>query len=260
MTADTIPVSAFMICFNEERVIEPSLRALSRFEEILVVDSGSTDRTVEIVEGLRGEGLPVRLMHHDWAGFGGQKQYALEQCRCEWVFNVDADEIAEPKLVAAIAEAVASPGETAGFSVERRQWIPGYGYTHPLVKNDRIVRLVRRTKAHYDPEQTIHESLHVDGVIGKIGGGVLLHDSVIAPELEFEKQNSYTSLKASERAARGKRPSPSKMLTAPIGYFVKFYLLKRYFLCGWAGFAVAAGAASYAYQTEYKSWRAGLGR
>ena len=71
MTADTIPVSAFMICFNEERVIEPSLRALSRFDEILVVDSGSTDRTVEIVEGLRGEGLPVRLMHHDWAGFGG---------------------------------------------------------------------------------------------------------------------------------------------------------------------------------------------
>ncbi|WP_158285792.1 glycosyltransferase family 2 protein [Pseudohoeflea suaedae] len=253
-----IPVSVFIICFNEERVIEASLRALSRFQEILVVDSGSTDRTVDIVEGLSRDGLPVRLIHHDWTGFGAQKQFALEQCSLEWAFNVDADEIAEPTLVDAIAKNVASPGENAGFSVERRHWVPGYGYAHPWVKHDRIVRLVRRAKSYYDTKQTIHESLRVDGATGRVAGGYLLHASIIAPALEFEKQNSYTSLKASERSARGRRTSPSKMLTAPIGYFVKFYLLKRYFLCGWGGFAMAAGAASYAYQTEYKSWRAGL--
>lgn len=251
----TIPVSAFLICFNEERTIETCLRRLAEFAEIVVVDSGSTDRTLEIIKSLKNEGLPIRVFHNPWAGYGAQKQFALEQCGQAWALNVDADEFVEPELASEIAKSVGDPGDLAGYNIDRRQWVPGYGFAHPWVKHDHIVRLIRVDRASYDPAQTVHESVVANGVIGEVRRGFLLHAQEIPVEREVEKQNLYTSLKVEARNRQGKRSRAWLMLTSPVAYFVKFYVFKRYLLCGWGGLAFSLMAANYGFQAEYKHWR-----
>src|SRR6185312_7547964 len=94
----TLPISAFIICKNEANYIERCIRSVALCAEIIVVDSGSTDATLQIVEKLQMEGFPLRFIYEPWRGYGGQKQFALEQCSQEWCLSIDSDERLSPNL------------------------------------------------------------------------------------------------------------------------------------------------------------------
>ena len=95
-----LPLSAFIICQDEERFIEPCIRSLGMCSEIVVVDSGSTDRTLEILAALKDEGFPLLILSEKWRGYGGQKQFAMERCTEPWCLSIDSDERVSPHLAA----------------------------------------------------------------------------------------------------------------------------------------------------------------
>ena len=248
-------VSAFIICQDEASKIGTCLESVQFCDEIVVVDSGSTDGTVAVVEDYRSKGWPIRLISHPWSGFAKQKQFALEQCSRRWCLNLDADEQIDEALAAEILHTIASGPEETGFHLYRRNWLPGYGYAHPATARDQVTRLVRRDSARYNLDLAIHERLLINGRTGHLRRGEILHKPDLSPEQELEKQNRYTSLKALERFEEGRPARPWRMLTSSLGYFLKQYLLKRYFLCGWAGVGLSMLSAQYGFQTEFKHWR-----
>src|SRR5690606_42103655 len=106
----TLPVSAFIICQNEERVIENCIRSVACCAEIVVVDSGSTDGTRALLDRLREERLPLKILHEDWRGFGAQKQFALEQCTQDWCLSIDGAERVSEALAASRPGVLVAPG------------------------------------------------------------------------------------------------------------------------------------------------------
>lgn len=251
---ERLPISAFIICQNEASKIAGCLDSLHFCSDIVVVDSGSTDLTLNIVGRYRDSGFPIRVFHRPWHGYAAQKQFALDQCLEPWCLNLDADERLDEILANEIARIVTSPTSHVGFRLPLRAWLGSYGYAHRLAAKEYFLRLVRREAASYDLAKKIHEGLRIDGSIGKITRGAILHLQKATPEVQIEKQNRYTSLKAEQRAEASLPAQPWRMLTSPIGYFLKYYVLKRYFLCGWAGVATSMVSASYGFQTELKHW------
>lgn len=255
-SSNRIPASAFVICRDAEATIERCIRSVAAFDEIVVVDSGSTDETCEVIAKLEAEGLPVRLLRRDWPGYAAQKQYALDQCRNDWCLSLDADEEIDEALGEAIARLLKGTPECSGYNLLRREWVAGYGHAHPWVAHTRILRLFDRRKGGFDLSQTIHESIILEEAPGLLKSGYILHNAWMTPERHAEKQIVYSSLKVRQRLARGKKAMPIKMATSPLEYFLRSYLLRRYFLCGWGGLAASLLDGSYAFQTEWKHWLA----
>lgn len=254
MERKPIEASAYVICRNEARSIGDCLASVSRFADIVVVDSGSTDGTLEIIEELARKGLPIRVFERPWPGYAEQKQFALQACNRNWCLNLDADETIDEEAIAAIERVVASPGSSMAFELTRREWLPGYGYVHPWASQTRIVRLVDRHHASYDSAQRVHESLSFDGPRGRIRRGNIWHKPRLTVEQIVAKHNDYSTLKAEMQIERGRARHPWRMLTSPLGYFLKYFFLKRYFLCGWSGYAISAMYAQYSFQTAWKIW------
>ena len=249
-----INASVYIICRDEAQAIGDCLASVARFADIVVVDSGSTDGTLEIVHALIGKGLPVRLFERPWPGYAKQKQFALETCARRWCLNLDADERIDGELAEAIADVVTSNDEPVAYQLTRREWLPGYGFVHPWAAQTRIVRLIDRDHASYDSAQHVHESPTYNGRCGRIVRGSIWHKPRLTIEQIVDKQNVYSTLKARMSLEKGKSGRPWRMLTSPIGYFLKYFVLKRYFLCGWAGYAISALHAQYAFQSAWKTW------
>ena len=253
------PVSAVIICRDERDLIGECLESVGFCAEIVVVDSGSTDGTLEIVEGYRTKGYPIRLLHQDWLGYARQKQFALELASQPWCLVIDADERVDEQLKASIvAISQAGDPQVSGWHVRRRDWLPGYGLAHPLVLHNRILRLFRNGKVRLVLDRPIHETYLVDGPTATIERGLLLHMRDLSIEDDVARANDYSTLKAAMQKSEGRRPSTIRLLFSPPFTFVKFYLLKRYFLCGRPGFIYAMMMATYSFLTEAKLFRAWL--
>jgi glycosyltransferase involved in cell wall biosynthesis len=249
----TLPISAFVICQNEAPYIEACIRSVAMCAEIVVVDSGSTDRTLEIVAALTAEGLPIRLFHEKWRGYAGQKQYALEQCQQPWCLSIDSDERISLHLAAALPGLIAQPEVTA-WRVTRYPYLGGYGYVPPSVKERFNARLFRNGKAAFDLTAKVHEGVRVDGVVKKAPEGGLLHFRPIGMHEQMLKENKYSTLKAQMKAEQDAVAQPVKMLVAPFLYLFRLYFHNGLWRCGWAGFVMAATGAVYAFLTEAKRW------
>jgi glycosyltransferase involved in cell wall biosynthesis len=126
-----LPVSAFIICKNEEKYIGGCISSLYKFNDIVVVDSGSTDRTLQVVQSFIDKGFPIRLFSQSWLGYAAQKQFALDQCREDWCFNVDADERVDDALLESLPQMLSVHDDVVGWRVARRPYLIGYGYTPP---------------------------------------------------------------------------------------------------------------------------------
>ncbi len=251
MTGKIENLSAYVICKDEAGVIEACLRSLSVCAEIVVVDSGSTDGTLEIVRRLAAEGLAVRLFERDWPGYARQKQFALEQCTREWAICLDADERLSSDLIAALPDLVSRP-DVAGWRIPRTPFLYGYGYAGPGRTDGRLVRLTRTMASQYDLEARVHESMMVEGRIATVGTGMILHRRALPLGEQILKENAYSTLKAEQLHAAGVRPRLARLVLNPPVYFLKTYLARRFFLCGWPGFIHAATAAIYSFLTEAK--------
>jgi len=251
-----LPVSATVICKNEEACIGACLASLEGLAEIVVVDSGSTDRTLAIVGDLARRGLPVRLIHQDWLGYAAQKQFAIDQAKEPWVLSIDADEWLDEALRAELPRLLTADGAVAGWKLRRTLTL--YGRAAPVsswTRPELILRLVRRGRARFEPDLLVHEGLVADGETRIAPGGLLRHERGLPLDEQMRKEIVYARLKAEQRLARGRRPSLLKLLLNPPIYFLRIFFWNRFFLCGWSGFVHAMTGAIYSFMTEAMHWQ-----
>ncbi|WP_158284811.1 glycosyltransferase family 2 protein [Oricola cellulosilytica] len=249
MTDPVLNISAYVVCRDEENMIEACIRSLEFCNEIVIVDSGSTDRTLKIVTALKAEGFPIRLFEREWPGYARQKQFALEQCTSEWCLCLDADERADRALVEALPAHLARTDVNA-WRIRFVPYLFGYGYAPPAVRNDAILRLSRKGKAAYDVTRLVHEALQVQGETGTIEQGRLLHRRALTVGEQMRKAVNYSELKAQQLFNARKGPRRSRLLLNGWLYFLRLYFGRRMFLCGWAGYIQARTVAVYSFMTE----------
>ncbi|MBI3153910.1 MAG: glycosyltransferase family 2 protein [Burkholderiales bacterium] len=223
------PLSAVLITLNCARQLEPCLESLAFCDEIIVVDSGSSDGTVALAH-TRG----ARVIHQDWLGFGAQKQFAVAQARHDWVLCVDSDERVTPELRVGIEAALAAPAFDA-YEFPRRNRFMGRYLRHGEGYPDWSLRLFDRRQARWS-EDAVHEKVIAPGPVGRLRGD-LLHDTAETLESYLAKQARYTTLAAEEALAAGKRGGVARMLLSPVVRFIKFYFFRLGFLDGWPGLA-----------------------
>jgi glycosyltransferase involved in cell wall biosynthesis len=233
-----VKLSGVVIAEDEERDLPACLASLAFCDEVVVVDGGSRDRTVELA---RAAG--ARVVEHAWPGYGAQRTFALEQATGDYALFVDADERVDVELAKAVRAALAHPTPPAGGEVLVKNFLYGRPLRFGGCGGDWHLRLVRRSAAHVRAAE-IHEGLEVEGPVVRLAGA-LEHHSYADLADYLGKSNEYTTLLAKQRLERGDRFSPlGAALRLPWG-FGKRYLLQLGFLDGWPGFAHAALSAYY---------------
>ena len=241
-------ISATVITLNEEQNLAAALESLSWADEIIVVDSQSTDRTVEIASQFTD-----RIFIRPWPGYSAQKNFAAEQARHDWVFNLDADERVSPDLCKEI-ETLKSAGEPAasGFEMPRRTFYLGRWIKHSGWYPDFKVRLYTRSSGRWRGAY-VHESVESDGQIARLTGP-LLHYTVRNASDHHLRIDRYTTLAAEELAEHGKRVTTLSLLVSPFMAFVRTYVFRLGFLDGLPGLAIAYFAAHYVFLKGLKLW------
>ncbi len=245
-------LSAAVICLNEAACIGKCLESLRDCAEIVVVDSGSTDATPEIIDDFIRRGFPIRLIHQPWLGYARQKQFALDLPTQPWIFSIDADEWLDDDLSAALPRLMSAGELVAGWKVRRSLTL--YGQATPVsrwTRPEHILRLVRRGRARFDPALIVHEGLVADhGETPVARDGLLRHERSLPLNEQMKKEITYARLKAEQRLKNGRKPSTLKLVFNPPIYFLRIFFWNRFFLCGWAGFIHAATGAMYSLMTE----------
>jgi glycosyltransferase involved in cell wall biosynthesis len=247
-----LPISAFIICLNEGDYIENCLLSLKDCAEIVVVDSGSTDTTLAIVERFIALGWPIRVFYQPWLGYAAQKQFALDKCTGDWCLNVDADERLDAVLAAALPDLTAADASVVGWRIGRRSWLPGYGVVPPYVHERKVLRLIRRGHGAFDLTQQVHEGIVATGKVADCRRGTIVNYRPLMIDAQLMKENKYSSIKADQKLAEGKTSNAWRLFFAPLLYFIKIYLFNRAFLCGRAGFVHAMTGYTYSFLTEAK--------
>ncbi len=220
-------LSAVLITRDAATQLPACLATLDFCDEIVVVDSGSSDATVEVAQR-----FGARVMETHWRGFGPQKQFAVEQASHDWVLCIDADERVSGLLRDAILAVLSAP-TFAAFRFPRCNRFMGRYLKHGEGYPDWSLRLFDRRQAHWS-DAAVHERVISNAPAGTLDGD-LYHDSAESLEGYLEKQNRYSTLAAEAALAAGKRSSVAQLLLSPLFRFVKFYLLRRGFLDGVPG-------------------------
>ena len=252
---DRLPLSAFIICQNEEAYLGRCLESLDLCAEIVVVDSGSTDGTLALIDRFIERGFPIRLFRESWRGYAGQKQFALEQCREPWCFNIDSDERLDDALRNVLPTLLDAPASVVGWKVARRPYLIGYGFTPERVRERKNLRLIRNGRGRYDLAQRVHEGIVPDGEVRPSEKGSLLHFRPLPMDEQILKENKYSSLKADQIVEAGRGPRKLKMVFNPPLYFLRLYLRNGLWRCGFPGFIEAMTGAVYSFLTESKIYQ-----
>ncbi|MDD2863498.1 MAG: glycosyltransferase family 2 protein [Methylococcales bacterium] len=239
-----IKLSVIVITKNEAANVAKCLESVSWADEIIVLDSGSTDETVSICK----EFTP-HVFETDWQGFGVQKQRALEKATGDWVLSIDADEIISSELRAEIENAI-SQNQFDAFLLPRLSSYCGKFIKHGGWYPDYILRLFRREIGHFT-DDVIHERVIVEGKIGKLSAPIL-HESYKDLNEVLEKVNSYSTLQAQKLAARGVKGSLSKAIFRALWKFIQTYFVKAAFLDGQYGLMLAISSAESVYYKYLK--------
>jgi glycosyltransferase involved in cell wall biosynthesis len=253
--AEGLPLSAFVICLNEEHYLGNCIESLRECREIVIVDSGSTDGTLALVRRYIDAGWPIRLFSEAWRGYAAQKQFALDLCTQDWCFNIDADERLDDALRAALPGLLAAPAEVVGWKVARRPYLIGFGYTPAHVYERRNLRLIRRGRGRYDMTLVVHEGIVPDGPVEPAPKGSLLHFRPLPMDEQILKENRYSSLKADHWVAAGRPPRRLKLVFNPPLYFIRLYVRNGLWRCGFSGFIEAMTGAVYSFLTESKIYQ-----
>jgi glycosyltransferase involved in cell wall biosynthesis len=224
-----LPITVAIIALDAAGQIEHCLASVSFADEVLVVDSGSTDGTVAIAER-----HGARVVHRDWLGFGRQKQFAVSAAKHDWVLCLDVDERVTDRLAGSIRAALGD-ARIKAWRMARRNRFLGVWLRHGEGYPDWTLRLFDRTHASWSNDE-VHEAVLTTAEVGRLDGD-LLHDSAEDIATYLAKQNRYTTLHAVALHKQGIRAGYPRLFLSPLARFIKFYFVRTGFLDGGPGFA-----------------------
>ena len=239
-----IKASVYAIVMNEERHIERMLRSVADFAEIIIVDSGSTDATLQIARKFTD-----KIYHHDWQGEGVQKNYAFSLCSNEWVLNLDGDEEVSPELKGEIEEFM-SQSDYSALDIKFHEYSLGRKCSDLVHKNTHI-RFFRKECGEYK-NMGVHAQISIIKGAVKKSKFCINHFSEKPIAELVTKNNNYSTLRAQGDFEKGRKPSLAKLLLIYPFAFFKSYILRRSLFDGRKGFITANINAFYAFLKEAK--------
>jgi glycosyltransferase involved in cell wall biosynthesis len=242
-----VPLSVTIITRDEAAHIEACIASVSWADEILVVDSGSTDDTVQLAER-----AGARVLVNPWPGYGAQKNFAAEAALHDWILSIDADERVTAGLAAEVRQRIASAGQEAGFRIPRVTWHLGRWWRCTDWYPDYQLRLYHRRRASWRPS-LVHESVAPAGPVANLTND-LEHFAYRDISHHTTTIDRYTTLAAREMFASGRRASLVDLFVHPTAAFLRNYLLKRGCLAGAAGLIVSGMNAHYVFLKFAKLW------
>lgn len=244
-------LSATIVTLNEERNIARAIESLRAADEIVVVDSGSTDRTREIAAG-----LGARVIEEQWRGYAAQKNFAAGCASFDWILSIDADESVSEELEGEILELKTRSPDYAGYSMPRLAQYLGRWILHGGWYPDRKVRLYDRTRAEWTGDY-VHESVTVRGRVGRLEGK-LLHFTCDSLSAHLRTLDRYTTLAARELIDQEIEIPVHRLAIDPAWTFIRTWVIRRGFLDGAQGLAIAWMAGLYTF-LKYAKATASLG-
>lgn len=249
------PLSACIITFNEADRVGDCLASLAFCDEIVVVDSCSTDGTQALC---RAAG--ARVIERPFTGYRSQKQFAAAQCAHDWILSLDADERVSDTLRTSI-EAARDGGFAGadGYRFARLSNYFGRFLRHGNAYPNRVLRLFDRRRGGWRHPREVHEGLSVDGKVVRLQGD-LIHYPYRSLINQLEKTQRYARMMAEYELSRGKRASLAKLVFSPAARFLRGYVLRRGFLDGWEGLIYAYVRANYVRQKTMMLWLLQNGR
>jgi glycosyltransferase involved in cell wall biosynthesis len=247
MTDNDHKLSVTVITKNEERNILRCLESVKWADEIIVLDSGSVDKTLEICKE-----YTTKVFQVEWLGFGKTKQQAVDMASYEWILSIDADEELTTSLIESIREKISEPGIYDGFEIKRisqylGKWVhfSGWNRDYPL-------RLFKKSKGHFN-EKLVHESVVLSGKRGRIQVP-MLHYTYPNIETHIRKIDTYSECWAEDKARQGKQGTLTSTLLHTGIKFFNTYFIKLGFLDGKTGFVLSVNAALSVYMKHLKLW------
>ena len=250
MTAvERIKLSACIITLNEADRIEACLDSLAFCDEIVVVDSGSTDATRDLAAA-KG----ARVLVREFIGYRSQKQFAITSAQYDWVLCLDADE----RVTAALSTSIQTARDggfvaAAGYSFARATEYFGEFLRHGNAYPDRVMRLFDRRRGGWRGDREIHEHASVDGAVATLGGD-LEHYAYRSLSDQLARLDRYARLMAEHQHARGRHAHLWNIVLNPFWRFVRGYFLRLGFLEGWRGLVYAYVEANYVRQKFVRLW------
>jgi glycosyltransferase involved in cell wall biosynthesis len=243
-------ISATIITLNEESNIKAACESVAWADEIIVVDSGSTDATRELAEA-----CGARVITNTWPGFGAQKQFAVDQSKHEWIFSLDADERVSDELKKSIGFLRGKTDLADGYQIARRtyyqgRWIRGGGW-YP----DRQLRLFKKSKGRWK-QRHVHESVTMDpgARVERLAGDLLHYTLQNAADHHRMIGERYAPLAARQMFEEGRRTSVLGVASAGPAAFIRSLILKGGLRDGFAGFTIASFAAHHAFLKHLMLW------
>lgn len=239
-------ITAIIPTLNEQERIKNSLKSAEFADEVIVIDSYSSDDTVAIVKQSK-----ATLIQRKFDDFSSQKNYAIDQASHDWIVWIDADEVLTKELQEEIKEAVENPKNYVGFYIYRTFFFKGKKMRYTGTQNDKLIRVFNRQHCRY--EGMVHEKIKPEGKIGTLENKIL-HYSYISFDRYIVKLNQHSELKAEELFERGMTITPFHIIIKPLARFIKHYFIKLGILDGFYGFIISF-ALSYGVLVRYiKLW------
>ena len=233
------PLSVFVTTYNNERTLRSCLESVRWADEVVVLDSFSTDKSVSIAESLR-----CRVIQHKFMGYGRQKQMALEHTTHQWVLFLDADEALSSPLITEIKQLLMGPMAFDGYEIPRQEQL-FWTMCSPNTAMNHYLRLFSREKTHFST-MPVHAAPVTQGRIGRLRS-VFYHYGEPDVHTKVDKVNAYSTGLLADKLAKGKRPNPWIMIIYPPLQFLKLYILKRNVINGWGGFITSVVGAFYVF-------------
>ncbi len=242
-------ISAIIPCFNEEVNIKDAIESCLFADEIIVVDSFSTDRTVEIIK----EYPQVKLLQHEYIHSAAQKNWTIPQATHDWIFLLDADERTTPKLIEEVKKIVAQNPVEVAFWIGRDNYFMDKKLNH-VWKGDAVIRLFRKSKCKYE-DKHVHAEVLAQGKVGRLQNK-LIHDTYKGKGLEAHlvKGMRYTTWAALDRVNKIKKVTLYHLLIKPFFAFLKRYVLQLGVLDGKPGFIISCMGAWNVFIRNVKVW------
>lgn len=243
-------ITAIIPCFNEEVNIKSAIESCLFADEIIVVDSFSTDGTLEIIKSYP----QVTLLQHEYEHSAAQKNWTIPQAKHDWIFLLDADETTNDTLIKEIKDTINSNPNEVAFWIGRQNYFMDQKLNH-VWKGDAVIRLFRKSKCRYQ-DKHVHAEIEANGPIGRLKGK-LAHDTYKGKGLEAHliKGQRYTTWAALDRVKKIKKVTSYHLIVKPFFAFLKRYVLQLGFLDGKAGLVISSMGAWNVFIRNVKVWR-----